>query len=249
MRDNDDLEFFDENEEEKNDSSKKKFNDDDLEKTHDSESLEEIISHYYDNNEFEKALKYVNILIELYPYNTESWHRKALLLDCLGRYEEALIYFDKAILLNPNDLEILVNKAITFDNSEQYGKAVETFDIVLDIDPKNLEALFNKGLSLERLEKFSEAVECFETVIKSDEFHKDAYYELAICYEYSCWWSPDGPFIDQVSIDQSSINGDWILLFKNIYIPDDAYVIISLDNETDEDNKYVIFDAVKIVAQ
>lgn len=78
MKDNDDLEFFDENEDKNNGRRKKKLNDDDLEKTHDSESLEEIINYYYENNEFEKALKYVNILIELYPYNTESWHRKAL---------------------------------------------------------------------------------------------------------------------------------------------------------------------------
>ena len=72
---------------------------------------------------------------------------------------------------------------------------------------------------------------------------KNAYYDLSLCDGDSCYWVTD------VFIDQSSINDDWILLFENIRIPYNGVVLVTLDNETGEKNKYVIFDAVKIVAQ
>ncbi|MEZ4691720.1 MAG: tetratricopeptide repeat protein [Ignavibacteria bacterium] len=68
-------------------------------KSFDPENLEEIINFYFENNDFDKALSYVNVYLDIYPYSTEAWHKKALILDSLGKFEEAVEYFDKAILL------------------------------------------------------------------------------------------------------------------------------------------------------
>ncbi len=109
-------------------------------KNFDSENLEEIINFYFENNEFEKALSYVNVLLDIYPYSTEAWHKKALILDSLGKFDEAIEYFDKAILLDPTDTEIYINKGITLDNCEKFEQAIDTFLKALEMEPENIDA-------------------------------------------------------------------------------------------------------------
>ncbi|MBK9332468.1 MAG: hypothetical protein IPM96_08770 [Ignavibacteria bacterium] len=83
MKDYDDLDFFGD-EEADNEKSKNKKSEE-LEKilkleeeakyNFDAENLEEIINFYFDNYEFEKALSYVNVLLDIYPYSTDAWHK------------------------------------------------------------------------------------------------------------------------------------------------------------------------------
>ena len=50
----------------------------------DSENLENIVNFYFEEFQYDKALKYINILLQHYPYSSEGYHKKALILDSLG---------------------------------------------------------------------------------------------------------------------------------------------------------------------
>ena len=115
MNDFENLDFF--SDDDSNSSEKMNRKNEELEKilkleeeakkNFDAENLEQIINFYYENCEYEKALSYVNVLLDIYPYSTDAWHKKALILDSLGKFEEAIEYFDKAILLDPTDTKYI----------------------------------------------------------------------------------------------------------------------------------------------
>jgi len=150
MNDFESLDFF--GEEDSNRGDKRNRKNEELEKilkleeetkkSFDAENLEQIINFYYDNGEFEKALSYVNVLLDIYPYSTDAWHKKALILDSLGKFDEAIEYFDKAILLDPTDTEVFINKGITLDNSDKFELALDCFSTAMEMEPGNTDAIF-----------------------------------------------------------------------------------------------------------
>ena len=59
---------------------------------------------------FEEALVLINQAIENYPYRSNQFNIKAIILQDLRRYEEALEFYDRALSIS-NDRVILANKA------------------------------------------------------------------------------------------------------------------------------------------
>ena len=72
MENFDDLDYYDSNN--KNDDEKKRISklEEETLSNLDAENLEELVNLYFDKADFEKALNYVNVLLDLYPYSTDA---------------------------------------------------------------------------------------------------------------------------------------------------------------------------------
>ena len=76
------------------------------------EALEEITSFYFENEKYEEALHFINLLLEYLPFSADTWQRKGIILNNLQRYNEALECFEKALHLNPVDTELLISRGL-----------------------------------------------------------------------------------------------------------------------------------------
>ncbi|RMF59413.1 MAG: tetratricopeptide repeat protein, partial [Bacteroidetes bacterium] len=55
----------------------------------DSDTLEDIATYYFEEGRFEDALRVIDRLLEMYPFSSDGWMRRGILLNNLGRHEEA----------------------------------------------------------------------------------------------------------------------------------------------------------------
>lgn len=58
------------------------------------ERIEELIQSCLDNERYEDALFLLEKLLEVFPYNSEYWLKKGIVLNGLFRFSEALLAFD-----------------------------------------------------------------------------------------------------------------------------------------------------------
>ncbi|MEM4649334.1 MAG: tetratricopeptide repeat protein, partial [Candidatus Bathyarchaeia archaeon] len=114
------------------------------------ERIEDLIQDCIDFIRFEDGLYFTNKLLEIFPYNSELWLKKGILLNGLMKFEEAIECFDKALSLNPNDAETLVDKSAAEENMGLYQQAEESLRRVLELDPENEDAYFSLGLLYQR---------------------------------------------------------------------------------------------------
>ncbi len=62
------------------------------------------------SGKYEKALEYINEVLELEPANIKILFHKGFTLNRLGRFEEAASYFDKVLAIRPHNLDVLLYK-------------------------------------------------------------------------------------------------------------------------------------------
>ncbi|MEM6647307.1 MAG: tetratricopeptide repeat protein, partial [Bacteroidota bacterium] len=62
----------------------------------DSETLEDIATYYFELGEFGQALGVIDRLLEMYPFSSDAWMRRGILLNNLTRHEEALDAYTQA---------------------------------------------------------------------------------------------------------------------------------------------------------
>src|SRR3990172_12682307 len=109
-----------------------------------TEALEEIIQFYFEHEQFEEALHFVDRLLSFEPFSSDAWQRKGMILNNLYRYGEALTCYEKALSLNPTDPEAFVNRGITLDNLNRVDEALQSFNSSLVLEPLYEDALFHK---------------------------------------------------------------------------------------------------------
>ena len=91
----------------------------------DSEALEEIATYYFERGEFEHALGVIDRLIETYPFSSDAWMRRGVLMNNLGRHPDALEAYDRSLAINPNDTETIVNRGIPLDSLNRSEEALD----------------------------------------------------------------------------------------------------------------------------
>jgi tetratricopeptide (TPR) repeat protein len=79
----------------------------------DVEYLFQIAAEAANDGAYEKALEYLEQVLNTNPKHAMAWHVKGDCLDNLGKCEEALRSYDTAITLDPIDAETWFNKGLT----------------------------------------------------------------------------------------------------------------------------------------
>ncbi|MEN9523893.1 MAG: hypothetical protein RL065_2270 [Bacteroidota bacterium] len=87
--------------------------------------LSQIIDHYIELDELNKATEAANMAVELFPFSIESWLKKAQVLMEDDKYEAALKVLEKAETMAPNDTNIMLMKSDVLLLNNQFQEAVD----------------------------------------------------------------------------------------------------------------------------
>ena len=108
-------------------------------------SLEEVsVNELYSNlvlllqeEKFEKALPYLDKILEVQPNNVPILLNKGSVLIALDRSNESITYFDRLLKIEPNNIKGLTSKAAALANIGETQNALDLYDKILSIDKDN----------------------------------------------------------------------------------------------------------------
>ena len=110
------------------------------------ETAEEVLQLCGENERFSDGLHFVNLLLEVAPYNSDYWFKKGFFLSGLAKFQEAIECYDKSLSLNPGDSEILIDRASAEESLGLTAQARKSLEAALTGDPHNEDALFSLGV-------------------------------------------------------------------------------------------------------
>ena len=86
------------------------------------ETAEEVLQLCGENERFSDGLYFVNLLLDVAPYNSDYWFKKGFFLSGLAKFEEAIECYNKSLSLNPGDSEILIDRASAEEMVQKSGQ-------------------------------------------------------------------------------------------------------------------------------
>ncbi len=117
---------------------------------------------YKKNKNFDKAIKNINIAINLDPANFVHRYNKGIILYELERFEEALVCFKESAQCNKNIDVIFYNKGNTYLKLNDIFNAIKSYKRAIELNANFAEAYFNLGIAYEKAKLPEEALKCYE---------------------------------------------------------------------------------------
>lgn len=132
---------------------------------------------YFENEEYEKALKDFSKAIEEKPSDSELYFYRANTYMALEEYEKSIKDYNFVVSQNKSNIDAIYNRGNAYYELEKYKNAINDFNLVLKQDPKFVEALQSRGSAYFNNENFKNALADFKTVV---ELHPSAgsFYDL-----------------------------------------------------------------------
>lgn len=133
--------------------------------------IREASDNFCYNRDYETALKQVEEVLSVEPYNTRALILKGDILFCMDLDEQALNCFDKAIKSNTNSAEAYGSKAGILDVLGRYDEAIKfcekAFELIKPKDKFLLPSLFDQKITLLlRMRRYEEAKAILNKAIK-----------------------------------------------------------------------------------
>lgn len=129
----------------------------------------------YDIENYMRAIKYYEKVIELYPELNLVYSYMANALGYIKRYDEALYFYNKGIEIEPEDYNLFTAKALTLDELERFEEAIICYDDAIRLNPKESTIYSNKGYPLVQTGRLIEALNCYDKAISLNSKYEDAY--------------------------------------------------------------------------
>ncbi|MFW9829993.1 MAG: hypothetical protein ACFFEY_20665 [Candidatus Thorarchaeota archaeon] len=138
-------------------------------------------------NEYDDALKFLDIMVELFPeYEVEIKLKKAYAFKKMRNVESGLEIIDELIQLYPDNNELLNHKASWLQYLNQREQAIKIIKKLIDLQPKK--GLFHDtyGEILMTFEEYTEAIEEFQKALELDPdvwYKFQTHVKIGICYK------------------------------------------------------------------
>ena len=104
------------------------------------ENMDELYSNLVlllQEEKFEKALPYLDKILEVQPNNVPILLNKGSVLIALDRSDESITYFDRLLKIEPDNIKGLTSKAAALANIGETQNALDLYDRILSIDKDN----------------------------------------------------------------------------------------------------------------
>ena len=124
-------------------------------------------------NENQKALIYLNKLLEISPNHVEAHLLLGKSYVIINNFNEAISHFEKILNKTPNNIEALLLLGKTHMEINNSNEAMINFEKILEISPNHKDALSYKIELLEKSGKLEEAIECCNSLVESTNEPKD----------------------------------------------------------------------------
>ncbi len=154
---------------------------------------------------YDRALKMVNQLLDASKDNAEAYFAKGIIIrDKFQDTTLAIQYFQNAIDLKKNYWDAIDMMAVTLAN-RQDTLAKFYYQQILEAQPTNYHVWYKLGVFYMRQNEFNRAMEAYSKVIEFNPSHADAYYNMGFMHiDIKQWQVASGYFTKSIqSIDRN----------------------------------------------
>ncbi|WP_212216508.1 tetratricopeptide repeat protein [Carboxylicivirga linearis] len=129
-----------------------------------------------------EAVKFLEILSNKYPNNTNALFEFAFALEKIGERQRSINIYERVLELDPFSENAWYNVGILYNKEDRFIEASQAYDFTIAINPYHTEAYFNKGNSLAHKGCFAEALEAYI-------YHVSLSRDVVLTYQYiaDCW--------------------------------------------------------------
>ncbi len=131
-------------------------------------------------NEYQKAIKMLEKLIELDDKNDKYYFELGVCCLCDGRPAEAIPHLVQSIVINKENLEAQIQLAIAHELVDEAELSLMIYNKLIETNPEFLKAYYNKGAMLMGMGDFEEASKTFFKLIKRNPDYYKAYLGIAM---------------------------------------------------------------------
>jgi Tfp pilus assembly protein PilF len=138
--------------------------------------------YYFEKNDFESALKNLNLSLQTYNEYSEAYFYLGLCYFSMSSYEKSIEYFNKTLSLNGKHANALFYLGLTKFKMSSLLESLNYFNKAIDLKPKNTEYYFNRGATKSELKDFFGAIEDMSEIIKLKPKNSEAYVKRGTLY-------------------------------------------------------------------
>lgn len=142
--------------------------------------LKKITSKHISDSEFDKAMKYLNELVAIDPFDLSNWETKGYCHYELGQYDDSISCLDRVLEADPYSERTLLFKCKILDELKRWEEALEVYDKLLELNPDDLMNLYLKSVDLSFLERYEEAIVCINKAIELNPKESQFWFTKAI---------------------------------------------------------------------
>lgn len=144
--------------------------------------LDRLISLYVSEKEYDKAVLYLDKLIDNSPHNLNAYVKKGLIYVDIKDYEKALEVWGHVINVLPDNLRFRNYLAYTYELMEEYEKALEVYEHMKEIDPYYSDTYLHMGYLQGKMKRYDDAEITLKEAIKLDPDRPEFYLYLGLVY-------------------------------------------------------------------
>ena len=124
---------------------------------------------YYNTGDYESALDFFDLSLELDPNDSEVLYYKALTLANLQNFDIALEFIDRALELDSQDDRFWNDKGNFLVRMNRFYEAEKCFNKALKLKPGDSVIWANKGFMYYQEENYETAIECYDKACELEE--------------------------------------------------------------------------------
>lgn len=134
-----------------------------------AKNIEKVVE-YFNNEEYEKAVTYADMLIEKDSFDYVSWTLKGRALFNLGKEQQGIDAVNKAIEIKPDYYEAYGFRAVLYHLTGEYevSQIIPDIDMALSEEPSNPELIKIKAGLLYKSKQFAKAISEYDKLLKID---------------------------------------------------------------------------------
>ncbi|WP_300368809.1 tetratricopeptide repeat protein [Brachyspira sp.] len=142
---------------------------------------------YYDNNQYEMAIKYFDEALDIQPNNSEAIKYKAFCFVNIGNFDEAISSMNDVLKKFPDDSLLNYNLGRAYKGREDYKTAIRYYSNSYKDKEYSVKSLYEMGLCYIKLENIELAIKTLEKAISYESYDKELnlaiLYTLSECYD------------------------------------------------------------------
>lgn len=142
-----------------------------------------LASSYKYLQEYKKAIRMLEKLIELDDKNDKYFFELGVCYLCDGRPAEAIPHLVQSIVINRENLEAQIQLAIAHELVDEEELSLMIYNKLIETNPEFLKAYYNKGAMLMGMGDFEEASKTFFQLIKRNPDYYKAYLGIAMSFD------------------------------------------------------------------
>lgn len=138
---------------------------------------------FYDDNEYNEAIKYYNKAIKSNSKFSFPYHGLGITYSNLKEHKKAIKNFNKAIEIDPDLSVSYISLGKEYSKVKEFDNAIEAFKKGISLDPYTSNGIKNLlGIAYKKAGKYKLSIECFSEILKTDNDFDPAHYNRAQTY-------------------------------------------------------------------